>query len=114
MKHLHGFNVRSSMLSINISKPRNYLLLWSGMHGITDFTSCLYDRGNICYNRGDFEEAGSLFGAAEEIFTKENPLAPHATASQLKLGCIDIRQGNFVEAMSAAVQQATTYLANLQ
>lgn len=54
---------------------------------------------DICYYQGQWEEATSLFEAAEHIFTDENPLAPHATASQLKLGCIDMRQGNYQKAM---------------
>lgn len=58
-----------------------------------------YDHGNICYNQGQWDEAATQFEAAERIFSEENPLAPHATASQLKLGCIDMKQGNYKKAM---------------
>jgi outer membrane protein assembly factor BamD (BamD/ComL family) len=58
----------------------------------------LYDLGNIHYNQGRWNEAIDCFVQAEKIFTKNNPLAPHATACQLKLGCIDIQKERY-EAM---------------
>lgn len=68
---------------------------------VIDFvpSRCYYDHGNICYNQGNWTEAADLFERAEQIFTDENPLAPHATASQLKLGCIAMRQGKYDQAM---------------
>ena len=58
-----------------------------------------YQIGNALYDKGEYDEAERYWTRALHIFTKENETHPTTTAAKLKLSCIDMKRGNFGEAM---------------
>ncbi|WEW60104.1 hypothetical protein PRK78_005589 [Emydomyces testavorans] len=86
-----------------IEKGRFYAIRALGIGGHWD-ASASYQIGNVYYAKGDWKVARTHFERALELFSKENPLHPTTSASQLKLARIAIKQQRYENAIELLAQ----------
>ncbi|KAE8443926.1 hypothetical protein EG329_001236 [Mollisiaceae sp. DMI_Dod_QoI] len=84
---------------IDMEKARDYALkkFGPGSHWEADVD---YNEGFIFYQKGDWDMAKKLYQRCLQVYVQENELHPATTATWFKLACVDLKQGNTLDAIN--------------